>query len=129
MERNLVGAHQVHVCKTSTCLQRNCHGDLECKQQAPWPLVEKTVVHTTGMLDQRRTYQFLNGYSPAVLISLRCNNDLKVVIFGVETKGIRGYLTNYQNKDPSKSYNLSALLGKALKYHQGHQPQMESLWE
>ena len=39
------------------------------------------------------------------------------------------YLTNYQNKDPSKTYNMSALLGSALKYHQSHSSHMESLRE
>jgi Helitron helicase-like domain at N-terminus len=129
MERNLARTHQVHICKPSTCLCKNSHRDIVCKRQAPWPLIEKTVVHATGMLDQRRTYQFLNGYSPAVLVCLRCNNDLKVVIFGVKTKHIGGYLTNYQNKDPSKSYNMSAMLGSALEYHKSHPPKMESLRE
>ena len=31
MERKLARAHQVHVCKTSTCLRRNKKGELECK--------------------------------------------------------------------------------------------------
>ena len=41
-----------------------------------------------------------------------------MVIFSKETKSIGGYLTNYQTKDPSKTYNMSALLGLALMYHQ-----------
>lgn len=129
MERKLARAHQVHVCKTSTCLRRNQQGVLVCKRRAPWPLVERTIVHATGVLDLRRTYQFLNGYSPALLVCLRCNNDIKVVIYGKDTKNLGRYLTNYQNKDPSKSYNMSALLGSALMYHQKHLPQMESVRE
>ena len=120
VERRLARAHQVHVCKTSTCLRRNLNGQLSCKWRAPWPLFERTIVHANGMLDLRRTYQFLNGYSPAILVSLRCNNDIKVVVYGKDTKNIGMYLTNYQNKDPSKSYNMSALLGSALLYHQTH---------
>ena len=81
------------------------------------------------MLDLRRTYQFLNGYSPAILVSLRCNNDIKVVVYGKDTKNIGMYLTNYQNKDPSKSYNMSALLGSALLYHQTHFNHTEPLQE
>ena len=129
MERRLARAHQVHVCKLSTCLRRNSHGKMVCKRRAPWPLVEKTVVHATGVLDLRRTYSFLNGYSPAILLCLRCNNDIKMVIFGKETKSIGGYLTNYQTKDPSKTYNMSALLGSALMYHQQHLSQFESARE
>ena len=75
----------------------------------------------------RRTYPFLNGYSPAILVCLRCNNDLKVVIYGKDTRNIARYLTNYQSKDPSKTYNMSALLGSALAYHQTHLPQSQSL--
>ena len=101
MEQKLARAHQVHVCKPSTCLRRNRQGEWICKRRAPWPLVERTIVHATGVLDLRRTYPFLNGYSPAVLICLRCNNDFKMVIYGKETKDINGYLTNYQNKDSS----------------------------
>jgi ribosomal protein S17E len=125
----LARAHQVHVCKMSTCLQRNRNGKLVCKRRAPWPLVERTIVHATGILDLRRSYQFLNGYSPAILVSLRCNNDIKMVIYGKETKTIAGYLTNYQNKDPSKTYNMSGLLGSALTYHQKHLPRYDSLRE
>jgi hypothetical protein len=127
VEQNLARAHQVHVCKPTTCLQKNRQGVLVCKHHAPWPLVKRTVIHAMGMLDQRQSYQFFNGYLPAVLLCLRCNNDMKAVLFGAETKHIGGYLTNYQNKDSSKSYNMSALLGPALKYHQSHQPHMESL--
>ena len=129
MEWKLARAHQVHVCKMSTCLRRNQQGNLVCKRHAPWPLVERTIVHATGVLDLRRSYQFLNGYSPAILVCLRCNNDLKLVIYGRETKNIGRYLTNYQSKDPAKSYNISALLGSALMYHQKHLPRSESLQE
>lgn len=129
MERKLARAHQVHVCKQSTCLQKNSKGEFVCKRGAPWPLIERTMVHATGVLDIRRTYRFLNAYCPAILVCLRCNNDLKVVIYGEDTKNIGGYLTNYQNKDPSKSYNMSALLGSALMYHQAHQAHLESVQE
>lgn len=129
MEWKLARAHQVHVCKTSTCLVKNRQGKLECKRRAPWPLVERTIVHESGVLDLRRSYGFLNGYSPAILVCLRCNNDLKMVIYGKETRTIGGYLTNYQSKDPSKTYNMSALLGSALTYHQTHLPRLESLRE
>lgn len=129
MERKLARAHQVHICKTSTCLRRNHEGKFVCKRRAPWPLIERTTVHASGVLDMRRSYQFLNGYSPAILVCLRCNNDIKAVIYGRDTKNIGRYLTNYQSKDPSKSYNMSALLGTALKYHQSHPPRFESLRE
>lgn len=55
-ERKLARAHQVHVCKTSTCLRRDREGQLTCKRRAPWPLVERTVVHESGILDLRRSY-------------------------------------------------------------------------
>ena len=129
VEQKLARAHQVHICKASTCLRRDKEGNMVCKRRAPWPLVERTIVHATGVLDLHRTYQFLNGYSPAILVCLRCNNDIKMVIYGKDTKTIAGYLTNYQNKDPSKSYNMSALLCSALTYHQNHLRHLESLRE
>jgi Helitron helicase-like domain at N-terminus len=129
MEWKLARAHQVHVCKRSTCLQRNSKGNFVCKRRAPWPLIERTVVHATGVLDIRRTYGFLNAYSPAILVALRCNNDLKVVIYGSDTKNLGMYLTNYQSKDPAKTYNMSALLSSALMYHQGHLSHLGSVQE
>ena len=126
-ERKLARAHQLHVCKMSTCLRKDRHGRLICKRRAPWPLIERTIVHASGIVDLHRTHPFLNGYSPAVLVCLRCNNDIKPVIYGQDTKNIGFYLTNYQTKDPSKTYNMSALLGSALVYHQNHLPQFESL--
>ena len=39
------------------------------------------------------------------------------------------YLTNYQSKDPSKSYNMSALLATALTYHQAKPDHFESICE
>ena len=95
MECDLARAHQVHACKMATCLHKNQEGKLICKRHAPWPLVDKTIAHPTGILDLQCSYQFLNGYSLAILIFLQCNNDLKVVIYSEETKNIGGYLTNY----------------------------------
>jgi hypothetical protein len=34
---------------------------------------------------------------------------------------------NYQSKDPSETYNMLALLGMALTYHQKHSSHLESL--
>jgi hypothetical protein len=31
IERNLARTHQVHVCKTLTCLCKNSYGDMVCK--------------------------------------------------------------------------------------------------
>jgi hypothetical protein len=81
------------------------------------------------MLDLQQSYQFLNGYSPGVLICLRCNNDIKVIIYGRDTKNLGWYLTNYESKDPLKTCGMSALLGTALTYHQKHLSHLESLWE
>lgn len=53
MEWKLARVYQVHVCKISTCLQRNKKGELVCKRRAPWPVMERTVVHASGILDIR----------------------------------------------------------------------------
>ena len=128
-EWKLARAHQIHVCKMNTCLRKNRNGRFICKRRAPWPLVERTVVHASGVLDQHRSYRFLNGYSPAILVCLRCNNDIKAVIYGRDTRNIGMYLTNYQSKDPSKSYNMSALLATALTYHQAKSDHFDSIRE
>lgn len=117
------------MCRMSTCQQRDCQGNQVCKRQAPWLLVEKTIFHTSGMLDLQHSYQFLNGYSSAILVCLHCNNNIKMVVYGRDTKNLGWYLTNYQSKDLSKSYNMSALLGLVLTYHHNHLTHLESLWE
>ena len=103
MERDLARAHQVHICKMSTCLCKNREGKLICKRHAPWPLVDKTIVHATGVLDLQRSYQILDGYSPAIFICFWCNNNLKVIIYGKETKNIEGYLTIIKTKIHAKA--------------------------
>lgn len=35
VERLMARSYQVHVCKTTTCLRRNRHGDMVCKRYAP----------------------------------------------------------------------------------------------
>ena len=129
MERKLARAYQVHVCKQSTCLRTNNKGETICKRGAPWPLHDETVVHPNGAVDLKRSYEYLNGYSPGALVNDRCNNDLKVITNGEETRGAGWYLTKYQLKGPNKTYNVSGMLASALLYHQQHFPMANSLRE
>jgi hypothetical protein len=126
-EKMLARAYQVHVCKTTTCLRRNRHGNLVCKRRAPWPIEDETTIEPNGTVHLARRYGYLNGYNPGLLVGCRCNIDTKFNTNGEETKDAVWYCTGYAFKDPEKSYNQSALLAKGFLYHEGHSTNDSSL--
>jgi hypothetical protein len=77
MEKAMARTYQVHTCKKTTCLRRNRHGNLICKQHAPWPLEPKTMIEPNGVVHLTRQYGYLNGYCPGLLVGCRCNIDTK----------------------------------------------------
>ncbi len=48
---------------------------------------------------------------------LNCNNNIKLLTNGSDTKHTMWYSTMYQSKKQGKNYNLSALMVKAFMYH------------
>jgi hypothetical protein len=71
----------------------------------------------TGIWRSKRTYGYFNSYIPAVTTTLKCNNDIKLITNGKDTKDVGWYLTGYSTKKQNKSYNVSALMAKSLMYH------------
>ncbi|KAG1764658.1 hypothetical protein EDD22DRAFT_1042520 [Suillus occidentalis] len=120
IEHRVVRSQQVHTCSRATCLRFNKHGQLVCKRRAPWPLSPVDVVDEHGRWSPKRTYAFLNNYCPAITLTLRCNNDIKLLTNGRETKDAVWYLTDYSTKKQNKNNNVSALMANALLYHEGH---------
>jgi hypothetical protein len=92
-----------------------------CKRHAPWPIEKDTFVESNGNVHLARTYPFLNGYCPALLVGLRCNIDTKFNTNGEETRDATWYCAGYQVKHQDQSHNLSALLAKGFMFHKEHQ--------
>jgi hypothetical protein len=117
MERHLVRSQQIHTCKTSTCLKINKKGKWICKRRAPWELSDEDSIDEFGTWRAKCTYGYINGYCPPVLLTVKCNNDIKLLTNGEDTKDAGWYSTGYQTKKQNKSFNMSALMAKTLMYH------------
>jgi hypothetical protein len=108
-------------------MAKNC--TLVCKRQAPWPLFDKTEVLDNGEIKLQQSHAYLNNYCPSILLAVRCNNDIKMLTNPKETRSSMWYATGYQTKKQGKTYNLSALMVKALMYHQGNSAYLADIQE
>ncbi len=115
--RHVVQSQQMHVCSWATCKQYDSHGHPVCKCRAPWELLEDTKVFANGEYIIHHRIPFMNNFNPSLSVTLNCNNDIKPLTNGSDTKHIMWYLTLYQSKKQDKSHNLSALLAEAYMYH------------
>jgi hypothetical protein len=53
----------------------------------------------------------VNAYNPWIhSFALRCNGDIKLIPFGIDTKNIVAYIVNYATKKQGRAYNVSALM-------------------
>jgi hypothetical protein len=77
-------------------------------------------VNEDGRCGPKRLYGFVNAWNPAVLVNARCNNDIKFLTYGSDTKNISFYITMYATKKQGKTYNLSAIMAEGLAYHLQH---------
>ena len=118
LEREVVRLQQIHTCRQDTCVISDRYGRCRCKHRAPWPLLDIDAIEENGKWVAKQTHPYLNTYCPAITTTLKCNNNIKLVTNGCETKDATWYLTGYSVKGQNSHYNLSALLGKAVMYHQ-----------
>ena len=128
-EHRVVRSSQIHTCTRATCLQFNRYGNLVCKRRAPWRLSAKEYVDEHGDWNPKRTFGFVNNYCPAISTTICCNNDIKLLTNGKDTKDVTWYTIDYATKKQSKNNNVSALMAKALLYHQDHCDHIDSLVE
>jgi len=119
----VIRTQQMHTCTQATCLRYDRYGHLKCKHRAPWELSNSTSVSANGDYKIRRTLPFLNNFNPAISVALNCNNDIKFLTNGSDTKDAMWYSTMYQSKKQGRNYNISALLAKAFLYHNAHRAQ------
>ncbi|PSS19942.1 hypothetical protein PHLCEN_2v3115 [Hermanssonia centrifuga] len=116
-ELRLVRSLQVHTCKVRRCLQPNKVGKMLCKRKAPWQIAAEAFVTEAGHWGPKRLYGFVNGYCPAIILNLRCNNDCKILTNGAETKNITFYVTGYAAKKQGRNFNTSAILAEGYASH------------
>jgi len=126
-ERRVVRSQQVHTCTKSTCLRYNKHGRLVCKRRAPWELSDTEYIDENGNWKPKRTHPYINNYCPAISVSLCCNNNIKLLTNGVDTKHASWYSTDYQTKKQNKNNNVSALMAQSLMYHEQHSNHLECI--
>jgi Helitron helicase-like domain at N-terminus len=116
----LARTEQIHVCKLRRCLVLDAQGKTRCKRRAPFPCSDEAYVLETGEWGPKRLHGYVNGWLPGVLVNARCNNDIKLLTNGGDTKNITYYVTTYAAKKQSQSYNLSAVFAQGYNYHQSH---------
>ncbi|KAF7332332.1 ATP-dependent DNA helicase [Mycena kentingensis (nom. inval.)] len=97
-ERRTAIAAQRHVCRLNSCLRRD-----------DWVL-------PNGECGPKRTYGFMNGWNPAIQQVTHCNQDMKFISNGADTKDITFYITLYIAKRQIQAANASALLATAFQF-------------
>jgi Helitron helicase-like domain at N-terminus len=117
-ELALARAEQIHVCKARCCLVMDRQGSTRCKCRAPFPCANEDYVLESGEWGPKRLFGQVNGWNPGILVNARCNNDIKLLTNGGETKNITYYVTTYAAKKQGRSYNLSAVLANGFNYHE-----------
>lgn len=93
-------------------------GRVICKRRAPFPVSGTNWIDIEGQWGPRRLHPFLNNWNPITLICTRSNNDVKLITNGGETKEYGWYITSYTAKKQHNTSNASALLAKAVAFHQ-----------
>lgn len=93
-------------------------GRVICKRRAPFPVSNSNWIDAEGKWGPRRLHPYLNNWNPTTLLCTRSNNDVKLITNGGETKEYSWYITSYTAKKQHNTSNASALLAKAVAFHQ-----------
>ena len=131
LETQLACVEQVHACKLRRCLVMDKSGHYRCKHRAPFECADEDFVLEDSRCGPKRLYGFVNSWNPAVLTNARCNNDIKFLTNGSDTKNISFYITMYATKKQGKTYNLSGVMAQGLAYHIQHPnpSYLDDLWK
>ncbi|KAL1743269.1 hypothetical protein HDZ31DRAFT_212, partial [Schizophyllum fasciatum] len=118
---------QVHACHRRRCLVVDKHGVLRCKRGAPFEKNEDDFVLADGRWGPKRLYEFVNAWNPTIALTLRCNNNIKLLTNGADTKSITFYCTSYASKKQQRTHSQSALIAKGYAYHQSTSDYLDSM--
>ena len=75
----------------------------------------------------KRLYAYMNGWSPHIAICCRCNNDIKILTNGGDTKNVTWYVTGYAAKKQNKTHNMSAILARGYAFHLDHSAYVDEI--
>ena len=130
VENRVARAKQIHTCQEHICLVPDKHGNLHCKRHAPFPCSDTAFIDVNGNWNPKRIYEYVNSWCPAISVFARCNNDIKLLTNGPETKSTTIYSTSYASKNQQKTHNLSPVTSRELAYQEtANQAQLTSLRE
>ncbi|KAJ8516236.1 hypothetical protein ONZ45_g6447 [Pleurotus djamor] len=127
MELRVVRSKQVHTCEPRRCLVPDRRGGYVCKRRAPFDCADDDIVEESGKWKCKRLYGYINGYNPSISIFVRCNNDIKLLTNGAETKSAAHYVGTYASKKQGRNFNTSAIMAQAFAYHTARTPYSEDL--
>jgi hypothetical protein len=128
LETLVVRAKQVHKCEFGKCLLFNKAGRVTCKRGAPWEISDKDSVDQDGTYHTKRTYEFINGYCPAIAHVLKCNQDIKLLLHGDETVHLGHYISKYMTKPEGRTHNIGSLLADGLTKHFSEDPNAKDIY-
>ena len=111
---------QLHACKPWCCLVFNKKGKLVCKCCAPFELANDNFVTESRLCRPKCLYGFINAWCPAILLNAHCNNNIKFLTNGGDTKNITFYVTSYTVKKQGKNHNMSTIMAQGFTYHLDH---------
>ena len=120
-------AKQVHTCKFCCCLFWNKKGQVQCKRRAPFEWSQVDMVTESGHWTSKHVYEFMNGWVPALILNVWCNNDGKLLTNGGDTYNITFYVSFYAAKKQGKNFNTSAVMVKGYAYHTNHSEYIDNL--
>lgn len=116
-ELRVARTEQIHTCRIGRCLKYDKYGHLRCKRRAPFQTAEDDFVEPSGKWGQKRLFEYVNAWNPAVLINARCNNDIKLLTNGEETRSVAFYIGAYALKKQQDSSSISAIIADGYAYH------------
>jgi hypothetical protein len=116
-EEILARATQVHTCTAEACLKL-IKNWLVCKQHTPFVLSDVDWIAADGSWGSRQRYGYINAWSPPIMQAVRCNQDIKLISNGAETKDVTWYFSSYVVKNQQEISNSLALLAKHLAFHE-----------
>ncbi|KAG8724803.1 hypothetical protein FRC09_013989 [Ceratobasidium sp. 395] len=122
LETSVVCAKQFHQCEFNKCLRRDKVGRITCKRGAPWELSNQDSVDEDGTYHTKRINKLINGYCPAIAHTLKCNQDIQLLLHGNETLHIAHYISKYMTKAEGRTHNIASLLADNLTNHYSEDP-------
>lgn len=114
--KKAVRSQQIHTCTVSTCLVKQRNRTISCKRRAPFAVSEEAYILPNGEWGPRRVFAYVNTFQPNCIVVIKCNQDVKLVIFGRDTRHSGWYMTNYGTKNQNKFFNYSAFVARGILY-------------